>query len=1058
MYHCRIRFYLLGGELSVFQPVKAIPPLDGFAHDFTESGRLDPGLCAQADVILADLRGMEAAGAVRMLEAGRKAGAELIVLADREQAAALAEGSFALTDIWSASMTEAELVFRFRKWQRDYKLDKDCRQANHFLEACMDSSPNMIWFKDKNGIHEKVNDSFCKTVGKTKEQVQGRNHAYIWDVDEDDPACIESERIVMETRKTCVSEETVRTGDGEKLLKTYKSPLYDLDGSVMGTTGVAIDVTKERGYARKLEEKSHTLEMVFSTIDCGVMCHSVDGREVISINQAALRLLGYSSLEELTEDGFQMVAQSVLDEDKPRLRMCITSLQQIGDSASIEYRVRHKDGKQLHILGNVKLIEENGQQLYQRFLLDFTAQKQQEEARWAQKDQEMKYQEKMFEIFSDFLADNVDDIYMMLDGSGREIQFISNNIERILGLSPEHTENLLGQLGKVRYLTGKRVSREDLESLEPGMSLESRETERMHPKTGEHRWFRESVYCVSVQGEKKLIVYISDRTAERKNQNALREALDMAKVASKAKSAFMSSVSHDIRTPLNAIMGMVALLQDESNDPERVAAYTQKISDASQHLLGLINDVLDMNKIESGTAVLNIGDLNLTEVIRELDTIIRPQAQAKEQSFDIFTTSLTHEHLLGDKLRIHQILLNILSNAVKYTPAGGRIEMWVAELPQVNPSYDRIRFTVTDNGQGLSKEFLKVIFDPFTRELDTGINEIQGTGLGMAITKSLVDLMNGTIKVTSKPGRGSTFVVELELCIQKHEEEGPAFWEKYDIARILVVDEDEEIFRDVVRKMTGSGVEMEYAARETQAMDMLQAAREAGKPYDLLLLDWDALGREGPKTANLIQTSHSAGIPVLLFTAHDWKDVEGEAQEAGIDHFLPKPFFTNNFKETISRMMGQPASASVNKETSSVEGKHILVVDDIEINRMILGKILSNLGAVYHEAKNGQEAVQKFEASQPGEYDIIIMDIQMPVMDGYEATRAIRASGHPSAQSVVIIAMTANAFVDDVRGALDAGMDAHIPKPIVLDQLKGTIREVLDRRQGRKPESQNQVN
>ena len=1046
MYHCRIQFYLLGEEPGVFAPIKAISPLDGFTHDFMESGGPDSGLCARADVILADLRDREAVDTVRLLEAGKKAGAELIVLAGREQSALLAEGGFALTDIWPAPLSEAELVFRFRKWQRDYKLGKDCWEANHFLEAGIGGSPNIVWFKDKDGVHVKVNDSFCETVGKTKEQVEGKRHAYIWDVEEDDPAFTESERIVMETGKTCISEETVRIGGAEKQLTTYRAPLYDLDGSVMGTAGLAVDVTKERVYAQKLEEKNRTLEMIFSTLDCGVMCHSIDGRDVISINRAALELLGYESREKLVEDGFTMVAQSVLDEDKPRLRACITSLQQIGDSVSVEYRVRHKDGKLLHILGNVKLIEEDGQQLYQRFLLDFTAQKQREEEKWAQKDQEIQYQEKIFEIFSNFLADNVDDIYMMLDGSGKEIQFISSNVERVLGLSPEGTENLLGQLGKARYLTGKRVSREELEALQPGMSLEPRETERMHQKTGEHRWFRESIYCVSVQNVKKIIVYISDRTAERKSQNALREALDMAKVASRAKSAFLSSVSHDIRTPMNAIMGMATLLQEEADNPEQVAEYTRKISAASQHLLGLINDVLDMNKIESGSAVLNIGELNMAEIIEDLNTIIRPQAKAKEQDFEVFTTYLTHERLLGDKLRINQILFNILSNAVKYTPAGGRIEMWVAELPQVNPSYSRIRFTVTDNGQGMSKEFLKVIFDPFTRELNTGINEIQGTGLGMAITKSLVDLMNGTIKVTSKAGRGTTFVVELELRIQK-EDEDPAFWEKYGIARILVVDDDEEICQDIVKKMTGSGVETEYATRGSQAVDMLQAAMGAGKPYDLLLLDWKMPGQSGLKTASLIQENYPNKIPSMLFTAYDWNDIEREAQEAGINHFLSKPFFMSNFKEAISRMMDHPASAS-EEETGILEGKRVLVVDDIEINRMILVKVLSRLGALYDEAKNGREAVQRFEASQPGEYDIIMMDIQMPVMDGYEATRAIRASVHPSAQSVAIIAMTANAFVEDVRGSLEAGMDAHIAKPIVLDQLKSTIREVLARKQG----------
>ena len=411
------------------------------------------------------------------------------------------------------------------------------------------------------------------------------------------------------------------------------------------------------------------------------------------------------------------------------------------------------------------------------------------------------------------------------------------------------------------------------------------------------------MHCVSLQGVKKIIVYISDRTQERQTQDTLTEALEMAQVANRAKSTFLSNVSHDIRTPMNVIMGFLTLLGEEADNPKRVREYAQKIAAASQHLLELINDVLDMNKIESGSAVLNITGLRLADLIDEVNTIIRPQAREKGQTFEIQTDSLTCEYLLGDKLRINQIMINILSNAVKYTPSGGKITMKVTELPQVDKNYSRIRFVVRDNGQGMSEEYQRVLFDPFTREEVNAWHQIQGTGLGMAITKSLVDLMGGTIRVESQMGKGSVFTVELELRVQEQEED-PDFWKRYGIARMIVADDDEDICRDIAKKMAGGGVVTQYATRGEQAVEMVRAARERGEPFDLILLDWKMPGLNGLETARLIQKGAPEKPPILLFTAYDWVDVEQEAMEAGIEHFLAKPFFMSSFKETIQRMLG----------------------------------------------------------------------------------------------------------------------------------------------------------
>ena len=654
----------------------------------------------------------------------------------------------------------------------------------------------------------------------------------------------------------------------------------------------------------------------------------------------------------------------------------------------------------------------------------------------------------LFDVFISFLSGSTDDIYMMLDPEEERVEFISPNVERVLGVTGAEVLADADRISPDGYVTGGAVGFEQLRGMKPGESLEPMLTRRVNARTREQRWFRETVSCAVVSGKNKIVAYISDRTQERQTQDALTQALDMAQAANKAKTSFLGSMSHDIRTPMNAIMGLTMLLKEEPDNPERVREYTHRIDVASQHLLSLINDVLDMNKIEDGSTTLNVSEFTLAEIIEELNTILRPQAKAKNQLFEITASPFTYEHLLGDKLRINQILINILSNAVKYTPEGGRIELSVAELPQQMKDHSHIRFIVRDNGQGMSEEYLKVIFDPFTREQNAHTNLIQGTGLGMAITKSLVDLMGGSIKVDSALGKGSVFTVELGFRIQEKADD-VSFWKNHNIRRMIIADDEELTCRNVVKAMARTGVAVDYVTGGREALRSLGEAWERGEPYDLILLDWKMPDLNGLETARLIRKDYPARIPILFFTAYDRRDIEQEAGSIGATCFLPKPFFLYTFKKAIDKVMdsgGKKEQSSLSRGDSVVSGRHFLVVDDVEVNRMILVKILGTLGATCDTAENGKIALDKFTASQPGEYDIILMDVQMPVMDGHAVTRAIRASAHPEARSVSIIAMTANAFVDDVRDALAAGMDAHVSKPIVLDQLKRAIQEVLARK------------
>ena len=375
MYHCRLCIYLTGHWGNAFEIIREMLPLESFTHEFLESDRPDPELAAKADVILAGLENRDPREVLEVLVCGKRKACELILLADRGQMALITDRLPEIKDIWTMPVGEEEIRFRFLRWQETCKMSRDFWQTSQYLEATINNVPNLIWYKDKNGIHKKVNDSFCRTVNKTKEQVEGQGHAYIWDVEKDDPVCIESERHVMDTKKTYISEEEIQAGGGTRLLTTYKSPLYDLDGSVMGTVGVAIDVTQEKAYEKEIIKKNQTLETIFTTLDCGVMRHTIDGTRVLSINAAALKILGYESQEELMEDGFDLVAASVVEKDRLKLQRAMQTLQKAGDSVSVEYRVRHKDGELLHVMGNVKLLKVGRELVYQRFLLDCTAQK-----------------------------------------------------------------------------------------------------------------------------------------------------------------------------------------------------------------------------------------------------------------------------------------------------------------------------------------------------------------------------------------------------------------------------------------------------------------------------------------------------------------------------------------------------------------------------------------------------------------------------------------------------------------------------------------------------------
>ncbi len=539
----------------------------------------------------------------------------------------------------------------------------------------------------------------------------------------------------------------------------------------------------------------------------------------------------------------------------------------------------------------------------------------------------------------------------------------------------------------------------------------------------------------------------SEREAEREIHNKqLAEALQAAQIANHSKTTFLSNMSHDIRTPMNAVLGFTKLLSMDAENPVKVREYTKKIMASGQHLLSLINDVLDVSKIESGKVVLAYERFTLNDLVSSVDAIIQPMAKAKHQNFYVEVRDIKHEYLIGDEMRVNQVLINLLSNAVKYTPDGGNIWFRIIGLKQRSGQYEHIRIEVQDDGYGMTPEYLTTIFDAFTRAENSTTNKVQGTGLGMAITKNIVELMGGTIEVFSEVNKGSLFRVELEFRIPEDQAD-KRFWKENGISRILVVNRDEQACKNIRLLMEEAEILVDTADDEEEAIQVIRDGMRAEKNYHVILMDWCPQGAErdegarkvGEAAAKAVRETLPDRVPLIFLTDFDANGVESVLQikNTGI---LTKPFFVSAMKDKIQELQMGDAEKEYSVQDNSLEGLHFLAAEDNEINAEILTELLDMEGASCEIVENGQRAVERFQNADPAEFDAILMDVQMPVMNGYEATKAIRALDCSRAKEIPIIAMTANAFAEDEKAALDAGMNAHVAKPLDIELLKAVIR------------------
>ena len=650
------------------------------------------------------------------------------------------------------------------------------------------------------------------------------------------------------------------------------------------------------------------------------------------------------------------------------------------------------------------------------------------------------YREELFRK----LSQNVDDVFLMLDAKTYKADYISPNMERLLGLTQESVRKNIDTLAMLHPKDTVEPAKNYLAGLAGGEQREW-DMEYIHQQTGERRWFHVVAMGSEVEGQTKYILVLSDRTAGKQVNQALSDAVAAAENANRAKSTFLSSMSHDIRTPMNAIIGFATLAVSHLDDKERVRDYLAKILASGNHLLSLINDILDMSRIESGKIQLDETEVNLSDVLHDIKTIVSGQIYAKQLELYMDAIDVTDEDVYCDKTRLNQVLMNLLSNAIKFTPAGGTISVRVRQLAGKVGGCGQYEFRVKDNGIGMSPGFAKMIFEPFERERSSTVSGIQGSGLGMAITKNIVDMMGGTIEVQSAPEKGSEFIVRVPLRAQAERRKEVKITELEGL-KALVVDDDFNTSDSVTKMLVKVGMRAEWTLSGKEAVLRARQSFEMGDTFKAYIIDWRLPDMNGIEVTRQIRAMHD-DTPIIILTAYDWSDIEVEAKAAGVTAFCSKPMFMSDLRDTLMTAIGQNQAQEekgvLPEKATGFKGKHILLAEDNELNREIAEEILNAYGFEVDIAENGVIAVEKVSTAAPGRYDLVLMDVQMPIMDGYTATRRIRELENPALAGIPILAMTANAFDEDRRNALESGMNGFLSKPIVIADLVQEMRKIL---------------
>lgn len=643
----------------------------------------------------------------------------------------------------------------------------------------------------------------------------------------------------------------------------------------------------------------------------------------------------------------------------------------------------------------------------------------------------------------DLLCRTVDQVFVISCPSDPSQDYISQNCRSVFCLEEDHAE-----IDAIMAEICRGIRPQDLPAFQnpptpAGRGYYNSTFRYENSRTGGERSFSFQIYHASLEGADYRFTVLTDETKALEVQRQLQAAVEEARRASQAKGEFLSRMSHEIRTPMNGIIGMTTVALQHIGDQDKVADCLDKISLSSKHLLVLINDVLDMSKIESGKLELRNEPFDFTSFVESVSNVIAPQAADRGVTFQVTLRGVPDAAFSGDLLRLNQVTMNLLSNALKFTPQGGSITLRITPLKESEDTM-WLRFEVIDTGAGIAEENFEKIFGAFEQENDAITARYGGTGLGLSISRRFVEMMGGHISVSSRLGEGSTFTFELPLARVAEGAVESVLPSSLKGVPVLVVDDDRDSCEYASLLLERMGCHPAQAHSGAQALELARAAHEQGAPFRLYLVDWKMPGMDGlTLVKNLRAASCTEGAAILMVSGYDTADLSAPAREAGADAVTAKPLFPTTLSKLLGRLLGAPAPAA-DTPPADLHGRRVLVVEDNALNLEIALELLSPSGAVLEQAENGQEAVDKFAASPAGWYDAILMDVQMPVMDGYQATRAIRAMDRPDAAGVVILAMTANAFSEDVQKSLDAGMNGHISKPIDIQQVISKLSRALN--------------
>ncbi len=801
-------------------------------------------------------------------------------------------------------------------------------------------------------------------------------------------------------------------------------------------------VVKDDEYAN-IDE--HVAELTAGEDDVCVMgAYCEEGYPLFYANDNVVKLLGYNSKEEMIEAIDGMIINTIHPDDREQFKKDLGDECYAGMTYETVYRMPRKDGSWFMAVDKGKVIEtDNGRLAMICTYMDISGFMKRQEELWAKNGELLQK-----ELFTDSMMNNMPSGYHRCEAKeGCPFSFIGKHFEQIVGWTKEEIEkefdNKFYNLVWPDDFAITDTYEDMLNRIGKGNAYTT-DIYRIKQKGGGYRWVMDSTMFVDLGEDSYFQGTIADITnfveSEHLQQRKLEEAMVRVEEANNAKTQFLSSMSHDIRTPMNAIIGMTTLASKHLEDQEYMKNCLNKMALASNHLLTLINDVLDISKVESGKMSLNPIVFSLADTVTNLVNIVRQQISGKCQKFDVRVHNIKKEYLFADELRLNQIFINILSNAVKYTPEGGHISLDLREEFIAGVS-DKVRvvYVVEDNGMGMSKEFQSHMYDSFSRANPENYGEIQGTGLGLTISKTMVDLMNGTIECESAVGQGSKFTVTLDLPIAEKIMDDLIL----PPMEVLLVDDDEVFLESAANTLNQMGISADCVNNGSDAIKKSVDRHNMGNDYPVIIVDWQMPGMNGIETIRQIRAKVGESVSIIVISAYEWHDIEALAKEAGADGFISKPFFPSNVYENMTRILGIKTDVHTEQVLDTwgpnIAGMNILVAEDNDINWEIAEEILGLYRITAVRAENGQKCFEMLNASEEGEFDLVLMDIKMPVWDGYEATIAIRKSHRDYVKNIPVVAMTADAFSEDIQRCKDVGMNGHIAKPLNISNLVSVL-------------------